>query len=88
VIGGGKPTSLTEMQTQFNNTFGALPDSSWEAIDNFYLGLAFSSVTVTAQGVSGSGHSLVVLAASQAADIQSTLGDLAREAARQLNQQW
>ena len=92
MIGGGKPTSSAEMETQFNTTFGALPDSSWEMIENFYLGLSYSSVSVTAQGVSSSGHSLVIVAAHEPdadpAGLQETLGQLAREAARQLNAQW
>ena len=92
MIGGGKPTSSAEMETQFNTTFGALPDSSWEVIENFYLGLSFSSVSVTAQGVSASGHSVVIVAASQpeadSGGQQETYGQLAREAARQLNAQW
>lgn len=91
-IGGGKPSSSGEMQTQFNSTFGAIPGSSWEAIDKFYLGMSFSSASVSAQGVSGSGHAIVVVAAAQPGstpgDINQIFSELARESARQLNQQW
>jgi len=92
LIGGGKPSSSEEMQTQFNSTFGAIPGSSWEAIDDFYLGMSFSSASVSAQGVSASGHSIVVVAAAQPGSdpdvLKQIFTELARESARQLNHQW
>ncbi len=92
LIGGGKPSSDAEMEAAFNTAFGALPDSTWEAIDDYYLGLAFSSVSVTAQGVSSSGHTMVIVAASQPGldpdVLQQIFENLARESARQLNAQW
>ena len=92
LIGGGKPSSSTEIESVFNSTFGALPDSTWEAVDNYYLGLAFSSVSVTVQGVSSSGHTIVVAAASEPVDnsdaLQQTFNLLGRNAAHQLNAQW
>ena len=92
MLGGGKPASLGEVKDLFDSTFGALPNSTWEAIDNFYLGMAFSSVTVTAQGISASGHTLMIVAAGQPdgdpAALQTLFTDLAKEAARQLNQQF
>ncbi len=92
LIGGGKPISSDEMQQLFDSSFGALPNSTWEVVDNFFLGLAFSSVSVTAQGVSASGHSLAIVAASQSGSdpetLKTTLEQLARVAAQQLNAQW
>lgn len=92
MIGGGKPSSSEEVQTQFNSTIGAIPGSSWEVIDDFYLGMSFSSVSVTAQGVSASGHTIVIVAAAQPGstpdDLKQIFAELARESAQQLNQQW
>ncbi|MBC8331340.1 MAG: hypothetical protein H8E28_05100 [Anaerolineae bacterium] len=92
MLGGGKPASLGEIKDLFDSTFGALPNSTWEAIDDFYLGMAFSSVTVTAQGISASGHTLMIVAAGEPdgdpAALQTLFTDLAKEAARQLNQQF
>lgn len=92
LIGGGKPVTVTEIQDLFNSSFGQLPDSTWDTYGNFYLGLAYSSVSVTAQGVSNSGHSIVIVAGSQpAADsaaLQAIFTNLAKEAASQLNSQF
>lgn len=92
LIGGGKPTSVEEIKDLFDSSFGALPDATWQAIDDYYLGLAFSTISVTAQGVSASGHSMVIVAASDPssmpADLQQILEDLGRESARQLNTQF
>ncbi len=92
MIGGGKPASLDEVRGQFDNTFGGVPGSSWEAIDNYYLGMAFSSVTVTAQGISSSGHTMVIVVAGETdvdpTALQVIFANVAREAARQLNQQF
>ncbi len=92
LIGGGKPTSSEEMQAQFNGTFGAVPGSTWEVVENFLLGMSFSSASVSAQGVSASGHSIVIAAAAQpGADpeiLKGIFAELSRESARQLNQQW
>ncbi len=92
LIGGGKPTSSEEMQTQFNGTFGAIPGSTWEVVENFFLGLSFSSASVSAQGVSASGHSIVIAAAAQPGTdpeiLKGIFAELARESARQLSQQW
>lgn len=92
LIGGGKPSGSDEMHDQFNSSFGALPDSTWETIDDYYLGLAYSTVSITAQGTSASGHSMVIVAASQSASDSDVLKQifekLAREAARQLNMQF
>lgn len=92
LVGGGKPLSSEEMHSQFNATFGAIPGSSWEVVENFYLGMSFSSASVSAQGVSASGHSIVIVAAAQpGADPEVLKGiftELARESAIQLNQQW
>jgi len=92
MIGGGKPSSSEEIHDLFDSSFGALPDSTWEAIDDYYLGLAYSSASVTAQGVSASGHSMVIVAASQPGSDPEALKlifeNLAREAAQQLNTQF
>ena len=92
MIGGGKPTTVDEIQQLFDSSFGALPDSTWGVIDNFYLGLAYSSVSVTAQGVSSSGHSIVIVVASQPGSDPATLKtiftNLAQESAKQLNMQF
>ncbi len=92
LIGGGKPSSSAEMYDLFNSSFGSLPDSTWENIDDYYLGLAYSSASVTAQGASASGHSMVIVAASQpGADpdaLKQIFEALGREAARQLNAQF
>lgn len=86
IIGGGKPASLDEVKSQFDTVFGALPDSTWEAIDNYYLGMAFSSVTVTAQGISAGRHTMVIVAGgnpdTDLATLQPILAELAREVAR------
>ena len=92
LIGGGKPTSLEAMQTLFEGAFGAIPGSSWEAIEDFYLGMSFSSVSVSAQGISASGHTIIIVVTTEPgpdADVlKKIFADLARESARQLNQQW
>jgi hypothetical protein len=92
IIGGGKPTSSDEMSDLFDSSFGPLPDSTWESIDDYYLGLAYSSTSVSAQGTSASGHSMMIAATSQPdADNQALkmiFEALAREAAWQLNAQW
>jgi len=92
LIGGGKPVAVSEIENLFDTSFGHLPDSTWEIYDGFYLGLAYSSVSVTAQGVSNSGHSIVIVVGSQpAADpdaLQLIFKNLAQEAASQLNSQW
>jgi hypothetical protein len=92
MIGGGKPTSIDEMKQFFEASFGALPDSTWEAKDGHYLGLAYSSVSVTAQGISSSGHSMVIVIGSQPWSdtdaLKAIFTKLAEEAARQLNAQF
>ncbi|MDP1715132.1 MAG: hypothetical protein Q8L41_10360 [Anaerolineales bacterium] len=92
LIGGGKPSGSDEMHDQFNSSFGALPDSTWEAIADYYLGLAYSTVSITAQGTSASGHSMVIVAASQSGSdpdaLKQIFEELAREAAHQLNMQF
>ena len=92
MIGGGKPSSSEEIHALFEGSFGALPDSTWEAIDDYFLGLAYSSASVTAQGVSASGHSMVIVAASQPGSdpeaLKMIFEKLAREAAQQLNMQF
>ena len=92
LIGGGEPTSSQDMQTLFEAAFGALPDTTWEDRGGYVLGLAYSSVSVTAQGVSASGHSIVIAVASEPApdpEAQREIFEaLALEAAGQLNAQW
>ncbi len=92
MIGGGKPSSSEEIRELFETSFGTTPDSTWEAIDDYYLGLAYSSVSVTAQGVSASGHSMVIVAASQPGSdpdaLKQIFEKLARKAAQQLNMQF
>jgi len=92
LVGGGLPISSEEMQGQFNSTFGAVPGSSYEAVDDFYLGMSFSSASVSAQGVSNSGHSIVIVGAAQPGadpdELKQIFTELARESAGQLNQQW
>jgi len=54
--------------------------------------MSFSSASVSAQGVSASGHSIVVVAAAQPGSdpdvLKQIFTELARESARQLNHQW
>ncbi|MBC8509466.1 MAG: hypothetical protein ISR58_20680 [Anaerolineales bacterium] len=92
LIGGGKPSSSDEMYDLFNTSFGSLPESTWEYIDGYYLGLAYSSASVTVQGASTSGHSMVIVAASQPGSDPDALKQifeaLGREAAQQLNTQF
>ncbi len=92
LIGGGKPSSSDEMYDLFNTSFGSLPDSTWEFVNGYYLGLAYSSASVTVQGTSASGHSMAIVAASQPGSDPDALKQLfealGREAARQLNLQW
>lgn len=92
LIGGGKSTSSDEMSDLFDSSFGLLPDSTWESIDDYYLGLAYSLTSISAQGTSASGHSMMIGATSQPnADNQALkmiFEALAREAAWQLNSQW
>lgn len=92
LIGGGKPVTVAEIEELFDSSFGQLPDSIWSVYEDFYLGLAYSSVSVTAQGVSTSGHSIVIVAASQPstdpAALQAIFRNLAQEAASQLNAQF
>ena len=92
LIGGGKPSSSDEMYDLFNTSFGSLPDATWEFVNGYYLGLAYSSASVTVQGASASGHSMVIVAASQPGSDPEALKQifeaLGREAAQQLNSQF
>jgi hypothetical protein len=92
LIGGGKPISVDEMKQLFDASFGTLPDSTWEVKDDHYLGLAYSTVSITAQGISSSGHSMVIVIASQPWSdtdaLKAIFATLAEEAAQQLNAQF
>jgi hypothetical protein len=90
MLGGGRPTSADEAKNIFESSFGTLPNATWAAVDNFYLGIAPSNISVTAQGVTASGHSIVILAMIKdaTANASALLSDLATEAARQLNDQF
>ena len=92
LIGGGKPSGSVEIHDLFESSYGTLPDSTWEAIDGYYLGLAYSTVSITAQGTSASGHSMVIVASSLSGSDPDTFKQifeiLARQAAYQLNIQF
>jgi len=92
LMGGGKPSTVEEIKQLFDSSFGQLPDSTWEQKVDHYLGLAYSSVSVTAQGVSGSGHSIVVVVGSEPRSdteaLHAIFSELAQEAAKQLNAQF
>ena len=93
LIGGGQPTTSADAQAMFEATFGIVPGASWQAYDEgFQLGLAASSISVTGQGVSASGHATMIVAAGMPSSdldaLQGTLTKLVVEATDQLNQQW
>lgn len=93
LIGGGQPTTSADAQAMFEATFGIVPGAAWQTYDEgFQLGLAASSISVTGQGVSASGHAIMIVAAGMPSSdldtLQETLTNLVVEATHQLNRQW
>ena len=93
LIGGGQPTTSEDAQAIFETTFGIVPGAAWQVYEEgFQLGLAASSITVTGQGVSASGHATMIVAAGMPSSdldaLQGTLIKLVVEATDQLNRQW
>ena len=93
LIGGGQPTMSEDAQAMFETTFGIVPGATWQVYDEgFQLGLAASSISVTGQGVSASGHAIMIVGAGMPSSdldaLQETLSKLVVEATHQLNRQW
>ena len=93
MIGGGQISDSASAQAAFESTMGSVPGATWKSYaDGFQLGMASSSVSVTGQGVSASGHAMAIVAAGMPSGDLSALDEiltrLAEEAARQLNGQW
>ncbi|MBT7191261.1 MAG: hypothetical protein HN916_13835 [Anaerolineae bacterium] len=88
-IGGGQTTDAASANENFIKVFGKLPGATWESYpEGFQLGTASASTGITAQGVSASGHALVIMVVGHPDGPKEAVIQLAVESARQLNAQW